>query len=206
MGSRSRSGSSERRIAETVTPSDRDLLRGVQAGDEEAFSLLYRRWQGPVYRFALRMSGSPPLAEDVTQEVFMALLRRSDGYDPSRGELSSYLHGIARNMARRRLERERGLQPLADEAGRDDPMADLARRERADLVWDGILTLPLHYREAVVLCDLQGLSYEEAALALGCAVGTVRSRLHRGRDQLGQRLRSAQPLATAALSVPRMTR
>ena len=189
-----------------MTPSDRDLLRGVQAGDEEAFSLLYRRWQGPVYRFALRMSGSPPLAEDVTQEVFMALLRRSDGYDPSRGELSSYLHGIARNMARRRLERERGLEPLGDEAGRDDPMADLVRRERADLVWDGILTLPLHYREAVVLCDLQGLSYEEAALALGCAVGTVRSRLHRGRDQLGQRLRSAQPLATAALSVPRMTR
>jgi RNA polymerase sigma-70 factor (ECF subfamily) len=189
-----------------VTPSDRDLLRGVQAGDEEAFSLLYRRWQGPVYRYALRMSGSPPLAEDVTQEVFMALLRRSDGYDPSRGELSSYLHGIARNMARRRLERERGLQPLADQAGRDDPMADLARRERADLVWDGILTLPLHYREAVVLCDLQGLSYEEAASALGCAVGTVRSRLHRGREQLAQRLRSAQPLATAALPVPRMTR
>jgi RNA polymerase sigma-70 factor, ECF subfamily len=206
MGSRSRSGSPERRIAETVTPSDRDLLRGVQAGDEEAFSLLYQRWQGPVYRYALRMSGSPPLAEDVTQEVFMALLRRSDGYDPSRGELSSYLHGIARNMARRRLERERGLQPLADEAGHDDPMADLVRRERADLVWDGILTLPLHYREAVVLCDLQGLSYEETASALGCAVGTVRSRLHRGREQLAQRLRSAQPLATAALPVPRMTR
>jgi len=206
MGSRSRSGSPEPRIAAIVTPSDRDLLRGVKAGDEEAFSLLYRRWQGPVYRFALRMSGSPPLAEDVTQEVFMALLRRSDGYDPSRGELSSYLHGIARNMARRRLERERGLQPLGDEAGGDDPMADLARRERADLVWDGILTLPLHYREAVVLCDLQGLSYEEAASALGCAVGTVRSRLHRGREQLAQRLRSAQLLATAALSAPRMTR
>ena len=206
MGSRSRSGSPEPRIAAIVTPSDRDLLRGVKAGDEEAFSLLYRRWQGPVYRFALRMSGSPPLAEDVTQEVFMALLRRSDGYDPSRGELSSYLHGIARNMARRRLERERGLQPLGDEAGGDDPMADLARRERADLVWDGILTLPLHYREAVVLCDLQGLSYEEAASALGCAVGTVRSRLHRGREQLAQRLRSAQRLATAALSAPRMTR
>jgi RNA polymerase sigma-70 factor (ECF subfamily) len=189
-----------------VTPSDRDLLRGVQAGDEEAFSLLYRRWQGPVYRYALRMSGSPPLAEDVTQEVFMALLRRSEGYDPTRGELSSYLHGIARNMARRRLERERGLQPLADEAGRDDPMADLARRERADLVWNGILALPLHYREAVVLCDLQGLSYEETAMALGCAVGTVRSRLHRGREQLAQRLRSAQPLAAAAMPVPRMTR
>jgi RNA polymerase sigma-70 factor (ECF subfamily) len=79
-------------------------------------------------------------------------------------------------------------------------------RERADLVWNGILALPLHYREAVVLCDLQGLSYEETAMALGCAVGTVRSRLHRGREQLAQRLRSAQPLAAAAMPVPRMTR
>lgn len=189
-----------------MTPSDRDLLRGVQAGDEEAFSALYRRWQGPVYRYALRMSGSTALAEDVTQEVFMALLRRSDGYDPDRGELSSYLHGIARNMARRRLERERGLQPLADAAGPDDPMADLAQRERADLVWEAILTLPLHYREAVVLCDLQGLSYEEAAAALDCAVGTVRSRLHRGRERLGSRLRSARPVAAAGVPLPRMTR
>jgi RNA polymerase sigma-70 factor (ECF subfamily) len=193
-------------MAESVTPSDHDLLRGVQAGDEDAFSVLYRRWQGPVYRYALRMSGSPALAEDVTQEVFMALLRRSDGYDPSRGALSSYLHGIARNMARRKLERERGLQPLSDHAGRDDPMADLAQRERNDLVWEGILALPIHYREAVVCCDLQGLSYEEAAAALGCAVGTVRSRLHRGREQLGSRLRSARPRAPAAIGLPRLTR
>lgn len=191
---------------QTVMPSDHDLLRGVQAGDEEAFSMLYRRWQGPVYRYALRMSGSPALAEDVTQEVFMALLRRSDGYDPSRGELSSYLHGIARNMARRRLERERGLQPLTDEPGHDDPSAELAQRESADLVWEALLTLPLHYREAVVLCDLQGLSYEEAATALGCAVGTVRSRLHRGREQLGVRLRGIRPVASAGMPMPRMTR
>jgi len=187
-----------------LTPNDHDLLRGLRAGDEEAFSALYRRWQGPVYRYALRVSGSPALAEDVTQEVFMALLRRSEGYDPSRGELSSYLHGIARNIARRRLERERGLLPLGEEAGRDDPMADLARREQADLVWSGVLALPLHYREALVLCDLQGLSYEEAAAALGCAVGTVRSRLHRGREQLGARLRTARP--RAAVATPRMTR
>jgi RNA polymerase sigma-70 factor (ECF subfamily) len=193
-------------MAESVTPSDHDLLQGLRAGDEEAFTLLYRRWQGPVYRYALRVSGSPALAEDVTQEVFMALLRRNEGYDPNRGELSSYLHGIARNMARRRLERERGLQPLAEEAGPDDPLADLARRERSDLVWDGLLGLPLHYREAVVLCDLQGLSYEEAAAALGCAVGTVRSRLHRGREQLATRLRSARPVPVAAQPAPRMTR
>ena len=189
-----------------MTPSDHDLLQGLRAGDEEAFTVLYRRWQGPVFRYALRVSGSPALAEDVTQEVFMALLRRNEGYDPSRGELSSYLHGIARNMVRRRLERERTLLPLGEEAGTDDPLADLARRERSDLVWDGLLGLPLHYREAVVLCDLQGLSYEEAASALGCAVGTVRSRLHRGRDQLGTRLRSARPMLATPHTAPRMTR
>ncbi|PYQ02800.1 MAG: RNA polymerase subunit sigma-70 [Acidobacteria bacterium] len=205
MECRGRSGSCEERTPDTVIPSDHDLLRGMREGDEAAFTALYRRWQGPLYRYALRVSGSTALAEDVTQEVFMALLRRNEGYDPSRGELSSYLHGIARNLARRRLERERGHLPLADEAGPDDPLADLVRRERTDLVWEGILGLPLHYREVVVLCDLQGLSYEEAASALGCAVGTVRSRLHRGREQLGVRLRSARPVP-AAQAVPRMTR
>jgi RNA polymerase sigma-70 factor (ECF subfamily) len=188
-----------------VTPSDHDLLLGLRDGDEAAFTALYRRWQGPLFRYALRVSGSPALAEDVTQEVFMALLRRNEGYDPSRGELSSYLHGIARNLARRRIERERGHLPLSDGAGTDDPLADLVRRERTDLVWEGLLGLPLHYREVVVLCDLQGLSYEEAASALGCAVGTVRSRLHRGREQLGARLRSARPLPAPA-TMPRMTR
>jgi len=193
-------------MASTVIPSDHDLLRGMRAGEEEAFTALYRRWQGPVYRYALRVSGSPALAEDVTQEVFMALLRRSEGYDPSRGELSSYLHGIARNVARRRLERERSFLPLGEEAGNEDPLADLAQRERTDLVWEGLLSIALHYREAVVLCDLQGLSYEEAAMALGCAVGTVRSRLHRGREQLAARLRAVRTVPAAAEPAPRMVR
>ena len=144
-----------------MIPSDHDLLRGLRAGEEEAFTVLYRRWQGPVYRYALRMSGSPALAEDVTQEVFMALLRRSEGYDPSRGELSSYLHGIARNMARRRLERERSFLPLGRRRGPRTRWRISAQRERTDLVWGGLPGLPPH-REAVVLCDLRGLSYEEA--------------------------------------------
>ena len=125
----------------------------------------------------------------------MALLWRNEGYDPSRGELSSYLHGIARNMARRRLERERTLRPLGEEAGTDDPLADLARRERSDLVWDGLLGLPLHYREAVVLCDLNEVDYAAAARIMNCPLGTVRSRLHRARALLVERLAATHRVA-----------
>ena len=70
---------------------DEQLLRMMQAGDEDAFTTLYRRRQGGIFRFVLEMSGSAPLAEDVTQEVFMALIRDSRGYDPSRGSLGAYL-------------------------------------------------------------------------------------------------------------------
>jgi RNA polymerase sigma-70 factor (ECF subfamily) len=181
-----------------MTPSDSDLLRGLQARDEEAFILLYRRWQGPLYRYALRVSGSPALAEDVTQEVFMALLHGSDGYDPERGAVSSYLHGMARNMVNRRLKRDPAARPVPEVAAPDDPLADVARREVGDLVWSALLALSLPFREAVILCDLQGFTYDQAAAILGCALGTVRSRLHRGRAQLAERLRSVRPLARPA--------
>ena len=178
-----------------MTPSDSDLLRGLRARDEEAFTLLYRRWQGPVYRYALRVSGSPALAEDVTQEVFVALLNGGDGYDPERGAVSSYLHGMARNMVRRRLDREPGAQPVPEVTAPDDPLADVVRNETGDLVWSALVALSLPYREAVVLCDLQGFTYDQAAAILGCPVGTVRSRLHRGRASLAERLRSVRPVS-----------
>ncbi len=182
------------------SPNDDDLLRRIQAGDEAAFTALYRRWQGPVYRFALRMSGRTAVAEDVTQETFMTLLRGGGGFDATRGSLPAYLFGIARHRVQHRLERERPYVPMEGEEGapsvgaalaaEDDPLDALARRERIERVRDAVLSLPLHYREAVVLCDLHHASYEEAAAALGCAVGTVRSRLHRGRDLLLGKLRS----------------
>jgi RNA polymerase sigma-70 factor, ECF subfamily len=185
-----------------MTPSDGDLLRGIRDRDEDAFIALFRRWQGPLYRYALRMSGSPALAEDVTQEVFMALLRGSSGYDPGRGAVASYLHGIARNLVRRRLERDPRPEPLTEGVAPDDPLDDVARRETSDRVWSAVLSLSLPLREAVVLCDLQGLTYEAAAAALGCPIGSVRSRLHRARARLAERLRDArgagQPAARRA--------
>ncbi|MFL6228918.1 MAG: RNA polymerase sigma factor [Pyrinomonadaceae bacterium] len=179
--------------------SDENLLRLSLSGDESAFTTLYRRRQAGLYRFALQMCGSESVAEDVTQEVFMALLREAHRFDPARGALSSFLYGVTRNQVLRRLEKERAFVALSDEheegsdAGRaesgDDPLAQLARGERVETVRQAVLALPVHYREVVVLCELQELSYAEAAQVLGCAVGTVRSRLHRARALLCDRLR-----------------
>ena len=187
-------------MAELTETRDEQLLRLMQAGDEDAFTTLYRRRQAGVYRFVLGMSGSAPLAEDVTQEVFMALIEDNRGYDPARGSLAAYLLGMARHQALRFLKRDRTyvsvpqtwegskdggeLAPLSSE----DPHAAMSRRETIHSVQQAILSLPEHYREAVVLCELNEMSYEEAASVLGCSVGTVRSRLHRGRALLIQKL------------------
>ena len=87
-----------------MQPTDYDLLLDMLSGDEEAFTSLYRRRQGPVFRFALQMTGNVLIAEDVTQEVFMALLSKTARYDPARGSLASFLYGVARNLVLRRIE------------------------------------------------------------------------------------------------------
>src|SRR5829696_3547700 len=92
----------------TMTPqSDDELLILTHSGDEVAFVSLYRRRQSGIYRFALHMSGSEALAEDITQEVFLTILRDGCGYDPGRGSLTSYLFGIARKLVLRHMERGR---------------------------------------------------------------------------------------------------
>lgn len=183
-------------------PSDGELLQLMLAGDEEALAALYRRRQGSIYRFALQMSGSPALAEDVTQEVFIALMRDSSSYDLSRGPLHWFLLGIARNLVRQRLGRERFYASPVDDQGGDsvasepqavsDPLDELSRTETIEVVRKAVFSLPLRYREVVVLCELQELSYTEAAGILGCAIGTVRSRLHRGRALLIEKMRPAK--------------
>jgi RNA polymerase sigma-70 factor (ECF subfamily) len=168
-----------------VQTSDQELLLRMLAGDEDAFTVLYRRRQGPVYRFALQMTGNVVIAEDLTQEVFMALLTKTAKYDAARGSLSSFLYGVARNLVLRRIEKTAEIE---DYAGPEDVLEDLTRRETVEHVRRAVLSLPAVYREAVVLCDLQDTSYEEAALVLDCPVGTVRSRLNRGRSMLAQKL------------------
>jgi len=170
---------------------DEELLKQSLEGDEQAFTLLYRRRQAGIYRFALQMSGSHSLAEDVTQEVFLTLIRDGARYNPRRASLAAYLYGIARNLVLRCLERQRPADIEAAEAicSSSDPAGELERDESIRAVREAVLALPAHYREVAVLCDLHEMAYEDAAAALGCAVGTVRSRLHRARGLLAEKLR-----------------
>jgi RNA polymerase sigma-70 factor (ECF subfamily) len=182
----------------------------VLAGDEEAFDALYNRREGLVYQYALRMSGSVALAEDVTQDVFMALIRRGHLFDPARGTLTKYLLGMTRNRVLTLLQRERSFVPLMEEEGeeeialaesmivRADPVVEISRDERVEAVRQAVQALPLHYREVVVLCSLEEMSYEEAANVIGCPVGTVRSRLNRARALLVEKLQSAMAAAHLA--------
>jgi RNA polymerase sigma-70 factor, ECF subfamily len=187
--------------------SDEELLLLMLAGDGDAFEALYDRRQGGVYRFVLRMSGSAELAEDVTHDVFIALMRDGRQFDPTRGTVAAYLLGIARHSTLKRLRRERSFVSISDgaEQGEDapiafdkrlvadaDPFADLTRNETIDMVRQAILALPEHYREVVALCSLGEMSYEQAASVIGCPVGTVRSRLNRAREILVRKLSAAK--------------
>jgi len=181
--------------------SDADLVRRMAVGDEDAFVALYRRRQGAVYRFAWQMSGSSAVAEEVTQEVFLVLIESAGRYDASRGPVLSWLFGVARNRVLRWLEKDGRYRPNAEEMEETEGapasaggavLVELERNETLEMVRQAVLSLPPHYREAVVLCDLQEAGYEEAARILGCAVGTVRSRLARGRALLAGKLRHAR--------------
>lgn len=211
-----------RRLERTkeIEPTDDGLLRRVSAGDEEAFTLLYRRKHPAIYRFALHMSGNAELAEDVTQEVFMALIRNPGRFDPSRGSVTSFLFGVARNHLRKRWEQDRrlvafgeggeeqGYRGIAGQSSSKgdgfqalgsggngthrEPIDEFVSLEAMTRLRLAISRLPENYREVVALCELEEMSYEEAAAALECPVGTVRSRLHRARTLLLEKLRGVQ--------------
>lgn len=182
------------------SPSDGELLRRMQVGDEEAFADIYRRHRRSVYAFAAHMSGSIVVADDVTQETFLILIRDPARFDPARGELRSFLLGVARNYVRRSMAVERGNVSFEHDAETEDhvlrsatddvdPVARLIREEDLSRLHRSIRALPAAYRETIVLCELQEMSYDEAAEVIGCVTGTVRSRLHRARRLLEQKLR-----------------
>ncbi|PYT81733.1 MAG: RNA polymerase subunit sigma-70 [Acidobacteria bacterium] len=150
----------------SIADQERDdvLLRRASKGDEEAFTLLYRRHQAALYRFALRMSGNPWAAEEIVQDVFMTLMRDPRKYDAARGTLGGFLYGVTRNRVRKHLERLPREVPLeeknADGTGsgivlQDDatPGIQAEKRERIEQVWAAVLDLPAEFREAVRLLE-----------------------------------------------------
>jgi RNA polymerase sigma-70 factor (ECF subfamily) len=190
-------GAASRSMADAPS-TDQELLRQLAKGNEAAFLSLYERYQGPLYRFVLHMSGNTATAEEVTQEVFMLLMKKPKSYEPEKGSLAGYLFGIARNLARRTMQRSRLDLAIDDEsfdlesesalASDLDVLAELSNAELIECLRRAVLALPEQYREVVALCDLEEMSYADAATVLECSPGTVASRLHRARAMLKTKL------------------
>jgi RNA polymerase sigma-70 factor (ECF subfamily) len=171
-----------------------ELLRKAGGGDEAAFLLLYERHRTPVFRFACRVLGSAPLAEDVTQECFMAVLRRPEGYQPGRASLRTYLCAIARHLAFKQLKRL-GQETTTDDppeglegSNGADPLTRVLDDEAAEAVRQAVAGLPPLQREVVVLFEYEDMSLAETAAVCDIDVGTVKSRLHRARARLRRTL------------------
>lgn len=168
--------------------SDEELYRLMKKGDRDAFGELYERRGPALRRYALHMSGSPAAAEEVAHEVFIQLMRANTNFDDKRGSLEGWMYGVARNLVRV-LRRKGPVEEPVDQPFRHDILGDLINAEALAALRVALLELPELYRNAVVLCDLEEKSYEESARAMGCPVGTVRSRLHRARGLLAAKLK-----------------
>jgi RNA polymerase sigma-70 factor (ECF subfamily) len=151
------------------------------------FQAVFEQHKDAVYRFAWRMSRSPAAAEDITQDVFVGLLRYPGRFDPARGTLRAFLLGIARNLALKHWRAEYRFEPLDDEAVVAEPV-DLEAGEVGDIVGRAVRALPPLQREAVILAEYEGLTLAEVARAVDADVGTVKSRLHRARMALRKKL------------------
>jgi RNA polymerase sigma-70 factor (ECF subfamily) len=166
-----------------------DVAGRLREGDRAAFAEVYQANRAAVFRFALNMTGDRVKAAELTQDVFVWLIHHAGDFDPARGEMGAFLIGVARKLLQRQQRDARRWLPLIDAIlRRPEPRVDPARVVDLDRLRKAIALLPLWYREAVVLCDLEERSYEEAAELIGCAVGTIRSRLHRGRELLMRKL------------------
>jgi RNA polymerase sigma-70 factor (ECF subfamily) len=170
---------------------DGSLIERFRAGDREAFSALYRAHHPAIFRFAFHMTADPAKAAEITQDVFVWLIHHAAEFNPERGALPAFLGGVARKLLQRRQRSERRWLPFdGAAASRFEAHAaaiDFTSAIDAESLRKAIALLPVRYREAIVLCDLESQSYEEAACTLGCAVGTIRSRLHRGRELLARK-------------------
>ena len=181
-----------------MVESDEELYRLTRKGNQQAFAELYERREPALYRYALHMSGSRQIAEEVTHEAFLQLISPEARFDPRRGSLEAYLYGMARNLIRV-SQRHQHAEPSGDPAGEHDILGDLINNERMSALYAALRELPDPYRDAVILCDLEERSYEDAARLMGCPVGTIRSRVHRARALLAAKLKAESVIARVTL-------
>jgi RNA polymerase sigma-70 factor (ECF subfamily) len=171
------------------------LLNEAGAGDQAAFLELYERYREPIFRFAYRLLGSVEIAEDVTHDCFLSLIRKPENYRPERASLKTYLYAAARNLALKHFRsqgRETGLDEVAEEpkdSPRLGPLRRLLDEELAALVRDAIFSLPPLQREALILFEYEGLSLNEVAEIAGTDAGAIKARLYRAREGLRRTLR-----------------
>jgi len=171
------------------------LLERAGGGDQTAFLELYERHREPIFRFAYRLLGSVELAEDITHDCFLSLIRKPENFDPARGQLRTYLFAAARNLAMkhfRNLGRESALDELSESpAGpaKEEPLRQLLDGELSAKVRDAVSNLPPLQREALVLFEFEGLALNEIAEIVGTDVGAVKARLFRARERLRNSLR-----------------
>ena len=142
----------------------------------------FDQYHQAVYSFAYRLTGSAAIAEDITQECFLVLIRDPQRYDSTRGTLKVFLFAIARNLAlkQHRDQREASLEDAGDFFS-FDPQRNL---ELSTAVASAIATLSPLQQEVLILFEYEGATLEEIAMIVGADVGTVKSRLHRGRERL----------------------
>jgi len=171
------------------------LLQKSVEGDQAAFLELYDRYRQPIFRFAYRLLGSVEIAEDVTHDCFLSLIRKPENFRPERASLKTYLYAAARNLALKHFRnqgRETGMDEVAEEpqeSPRRGPLRRLRDEELAARVRDAVLSLPPMQREALVLFEYEGLSLSEVAEIAGTDVGAIKARLYRAREGLRRFLR-----------------
>lgn len=192
-------------VSRAYTIADSDFVERLRKGDAEAFDTLITRYSGDIYSLLCRITEDADEARDLTQETFLSALKAVKSFRGD-AELKTWLFRIALNHSRNRFrwwKRRRRSEttsldsPLGDGATTlGDTIADegetpeqvVLRLERQEQLMSALGKLPEIFREAIVLCDIEGLSYEDIARTLNINIGTVKSRVARGREQLRKRL------------------
>lgn len=177
-----------------VRDAELELVERHRAGDRSAFDEVYSQFSEMVWNVTLRLAGDPDRAADLSQEIFLRIYRHLGGFR-GRSALRTWVYRIALNHCRGRLsggnrwsfrrlfeEGEETAEPLPDLSRGPEELAVASDDGRR--VSEALMELPIEFREAVVLRDLEGLAYEEISAALGVPIGTVRSRIARGRERL----------------------